>query len=50
MKLNLWQSQNIAFKIAENQYKNLKEKTDDYSKAWVLAFTELSELLGIRLS
>ena len=23
MKLNLWQSQNIAFKIAENQYKNL---------------------------
>ena len=27
MKLNLWQSQNIAFKIAENQYQNLKDKT-----------------------
>ncbi len=50
MKLNLWQSQNIAFKIAENQYTKSKEKTDDDSKAWVLAFTQLSELIGIRLS
>ena len=50
MKLNLWQSQNIAFKIAENQYTNLKDKTDETSKTWVSAFTQLCELIGIRLA
>jgi hypothetical protein len=49
IKLNLWQSQNAAFKIAETQYKKMKEKNDELSKAWVSAFTKLSELIGIRL-
>jgi hypothetical protein len=48
--LNLWESQNIAFKIAQNQYQTLKAKDDDASKAWVAAFTELSKLIGIRLT
>ncbi len=50
MKLNLWQPQNIAFKIAEDQYQKLKGKQDDASKAWVLAFIKLCELIGIRLA
>ena len=50
IKLNLWQSQNIAFKMAENQYKNMKDKTDDASRAWVSAFRQLCELIGIRLA
>lgn len=50
IKLNLWQSQNIAFKIAENQYKKMKQQQDDASKAWLAAFTQLCELIGIRLA
>ena len=50
VKLNLWQAQNIAFKIAENRYKQIKQKTDETSKAWIAAFTELCELIGIRLA
>jgi alpha-amylase/alpha-mannosidase (GH57 family) len=49
VKPNLWQAQNIAFKIVENQYKQSKQKIDDSSKAWLIAFTELCELIGIRL-
>lgn len=48
--LNLWQSQNIAFKIAENQYRRIKEQADETSKEWVLAFTQLCELIGLRLT
>jgi hypothetical protein len=50
VKLNLWQSQNIAFKIAEGRYVRMKEKNDEASKAWVSAFAELCELIGIRLA
>ena len=49
IKLNLWQSQNIAFKIAQNQYQALKTQNDEASQAWVLAFRELCVLIGIRL-
>ena len=41
VQLNLWQSQNVAFKIAQNQYKHIKEKKDENSVAWVSAFTKL---------
>jgi hypothetical protein len=33
--LDLWQSQNTTFKIAQNQYLHMKEKTDEASQAWV---------------
>jgi len=50
LPLNLWQSQNILFKIAQNQYQTLKTKTDPTSQTWVIAFTILCELIGIRLT
>ena len=50
IQLNLWQAQNVAFKIAQNQYRQMKEKQDDASRAWVAAFEQLSELIGIRLA
>jgi hypothetical protein len=50
LPLNLWQSQNILFKITQNQYQTLKTKTDPTSQTWVIAFTSLCELIGIRLT
>jgi hypothetical protein len=50
LSLNLWQAQNTAFKIAQNQYQRLKNQTDDTSKAWVAAFVDLCKLIGIRLA
>lgn len=50
IRLNLWQSQNIAFKIAESQYKSKKDMQDEASKTWVAAFMHLCELIGIRLA
>lgn len=50
IKLNLWQSQNVAFKIAEKQYKEMKDKQSEDSNEWVTAFTHLCELIGIRLA
>jgi alpha-amylase/alpha-mannosidase (GH57 family) len=49
VNLNLWRSQNIAFEIGENLYREMKERNDEFSKLWILAFTELCELIGIRL-
>ncbi len=48
--LNLWQSQNTAFNIAQNRYKTMRERTDEASKTWVAAFTQLCELIGIQLA
>ncbi|MCW4028164.1 MAG: DUF3536 domain-containing protein [Candidatus Bathyarchaeota archaeon] len=50
MQLDLWQSQNVAFKIAQNHYRKLKEQPDADSQAWVTAFSELCNLIGIRLA
>jgi len=50
VRLNLWQSQNIAFKIAEKIYKPMKEKADKKSRAWVAAFERVCESIGIRLA
>lgn len=50
IQLDLWQSQNIAFKIAQNQYQTLKIQMDITSQAWVVAFASLCELIGIRLA
>jgi len=50
LELNLWQSQNIAFRIAQSQYHGYKHRTDSASAAWVAAFWELCNLLGIRLA
>ncbi|XES76813.1 MAG: DUF3536 domain-containing protein [Candidatus Bathyarchaeia archaeon] len=48
--LNLWFSQNIAFKIAHGHYREQKEKKDDpNAQAWVAAFRQLCDLIGIRL-
>ena len=49
LKLELWQAQNVAFVIAEKIYNNLKEKEDEFSQAWVLAFSKLCKSIGIRL-
>ncbi len=49
VNLNLWQSQNIAFKIAENQYKDIKNRKDEASQAWVSTFRQVCELIGVRL-
>ncbi|MDR1993480.1 MAG: DUF3536 domain-containing protein [Nitrososphaerota archaeon] len=50
LQLELWQSQNIAYKIAQNQYQTLKTKEDPTAQAWIAAFTTLCELIGIRLT
>lgn len=50
LKLNLWHSQNTAFKMAENVYKPMKMKGDEDSKAWLSAFERLCESIGIRLA
>ncbi len=50
IKLNLWQSQNTAFKIAQNQYRKIKERQDEAAKVWIAEFTHLCELIGIRLA
>jgi alpha-amylase/alpha-mannosidase (GH57 family) len=47
--MNLWQSQNIAFKIAENRYKAMKETNTDAAWNWVNSFKHLCELIGVRL-
>jgi hypothetical protein len=48
--LNLWESQNIAFKIAQGHFQSLKSNGDEASKLWVVSFVELSVLIGIRLA
>lgn len=49
INLNLWQSQNIVFQIAENYYGQLKAQKDEASRNWVKSFRQLCELIGIRL-
>ena len=49
INLNLWLSQNIAFKIAKTHYYDMKEKQDEKSQNWAKAFSGLCELIGIRL-
>ncbi len=49
IKLDFWKSQNIAFKIAQESYKPMKERTDEVSKAWISAFERLTDALGMRL-
>ena len=49
IELNLWESQNIAFKMSRNQYQTYKQSTDETSAAWVDAFQQLCDLIGIRL-
>jgi len=49
LHLNLWLSQNIAFKIAKTHYQLMKEKNDEKSEKWTKAFSKLCELIGIRL-
>ena len=49
ISLNLWQSQNVAFKIAENQFSQMKERQDEAAREWVGSFRQLCELIGIRL-
>jgi hypothetical protein len=50
IQLNLWESQNIAFKIAQSRYQTLKQKDDETSKLWIASFAKLCELVGIRLA
>jgi alpha-amylase/alpha-mannosidase (GH57 family) len=49
LKLELWHAQNIAFEIAQKTYKPLKEKKDEDSQKWVLAYEKLCRSIGIRL-
>jgi hypothetical protein len=49
LKLELWRTQNIAFEIAQKTYKPLKEKKDEDSQKWVLAYEKLCRSIGIRL-
>jgi hypothetical protein len=48
-KLNLWNTQNTAFEIAQKIYKTMQEKQDEQSKAWVLAYQRLCKSIGIKL-
>jgi hypothetical protein len=48
--LDLWQAQNVAFKISQNQYRQIKQQPDEASKAWTTAFEQVCELIGIRLT
>jgi ribosomal protein L11 methylase PrmA len=49
LKLELWHAQNLAFEIAQKTYKLLKEKKDEDSQKWVLAYEKLCKSIGIRL-
>jgi alpha-amylase/alpha-mannosidase (GH57 family) len=49
IELNLWESQNIVFKMSRNQYQAYKQNTDEASASWVSAFWQLCDLIGIRL-
>ncbi len=49
LNLELWQAQNIAFDIAQKIYNPMKEKKDEESQVWVLAFQKLCKSIGIRL-
>ncbi len=50
IKLNLWRSQNSAFKIAQSYYQEAKKGSDESSQKWIAAFKSLSESLGVRLA
>ncbi len=50
INLNLWQAQNVAYKISQNQYPMMQQRTDEASKMWVAAFADLCGLIGIRLA
>ncbi|MGD6810000.1 MAG: DUF3536 domain-containing protein [Candidatus Bathyarchaeia archaeon] len=47
--LNLWKSQNIAFKLADNMFQLMKQRQDEAAQSWVSSFRQLCELIGIRL-
>ncbi|XHH08150.1 MAG: DUF3536 domain-containing protein [Candidatus Bathyarchaeia archaeon] len=49
LSLNLWKSQNIAFKLAEEVFQNMKQRQDEEAKMWVSSFRQLCELIGLRL-
>jgi hypothetical protein len=49
VSLNLWESQNIAFKLAEELFKPMLQRQDEAAKMWVSSFRQLCELIGIRL-
>ncbi len=49
VKLDLWHAQNSAYKIAQNLYKPMKEKTDAASQEWAKTFESLCLSIGIRL-
>jgi hypothetical protein len=49
IKLELWHAQNVAFDVAQKIYNPLKEKKDEQSQAWVLAYQKLCKSIGIRL-
>lgn len=49
VSLNLWQSQNIAFKLAEQLFRPMQQRQDEAAKLWVSSFRQLCELIGIRL-
>ena len=50
IKLNLWHSQNVAFEISENLYKQMKQKSGGDSEAWVQVFEAVCQNLGIQLA
>jgi alpha-amylase/alpha-mannosidase (GH57 family) len=49
LKPNLWKAQNIAFKIAQEVYKNVKERKEEKSQKLYSSFKQLCESLGIKL-
>jgi hypothetical protein len=50
ISLNLLQSQNIAFKVAQTHYQRKKQQKDEASRIWFSEFNVLCELIGIRLA
>ncbi len=53
LDLDLWQSENIYFAIAQNEYQQrmeLAEKTSASMRKWIELFTHLGEYLDVRIS
>jgi alpha-amylase/alpha-mannosidase (GH57 family) len=47
---NWWKAQNIAFKIAQNVFEDIKERKDEKSRKLYSSYGKLCELLGIKLN
>ncbi len=52
MELNLWKAQNIFYALAQDRYraKSAAAGQDEYAARWVAAFTDLADILKVKVS